>query len=242
MKKTQYLLLQARKKNDPMIEHEKSCFRRALECGKEELIAIDIIRENIKTHDLKKHPIIIIGGSGDFSIAKGGPWMKKVLEIMNYLYEASKITFASCWGFQAMAKARGGTVINNVKKAELGTTELWLTQDGKNDNVFKKLPSTFLAQMGHEDIVTTLPENAILLASSKKVKHEAFTFKNKPIYCTQFHPELNKNDLQKRMETYPSYIDKILGVSQNEFMNKYCLESNDTNKLILHFISEYMRD
>ena len=62
MKKTQYLLLQARKKNDPMIEHEKSCFRRALECGKEELIAIDIIRENIKTHDLKKHPIIIIGG------------------------------------------------------------------------------------------------------------------------------------------------------------------------------------
>ena len=168
--------------------------------------------------------------------------MHKVLEIMNYLYEESKITFASCWGFQAMAKARGGTVINNIKQAELGTTELHLTKNGRNDNIFKQLPSPFLAQMGHEDIVTKLPKNAILLASSRKVKNEAFKFKKKPIYCTQFHPELNKNDLKKRMETYPSYIDKILGVNQTDFMNKYCRESNDTNKLILHFITEYMKN
>jgi GMP synthase (glutamine-hydrolysing) len=159
---------------------------------------------------------------------------------MNYLYDHSKITFASCWGFQAMAKARGGEVIHDLEQAELGTTKLWLTNEGKKDKIFQHLPHTFLAQMGHEDIVKTLPLDAILLASSEKVKNEAFTFKKKPIYCTQFHPELNKNDFIKRMTRYPEYLEKILGISKMEFINKRCKNSKDTNKLILRFLQEHV--
>ena len=55
----------------------------------------------------------------------------------------------------------------------------------------------FLAQMGHEDIVIKKPDKSIVLASSKKIKIEAFCFQNKPIYCTQFHPELRVDDLKK---------------------------------------------
>ena len=159
---------------------------------------------------------------------------------MNYLYESSKTTFASCWGFQAMAKAKGGEVVQDLKEAELGTTELWLTEEGKKDHVFKNLPTNFFAQMGHEDIVKKLPQEAILLASSKKVKNEAFTFKNKPIYCTQFHPELNKNDLKKRMQIYPEYVTKILGISQEEFIKTKCIDSTDTDKLMINFINQYI--
>jgi len=240
MKSIKYLLIQARKANDPMIIHEKLCFARALKCEINNIQTKDIIRENINEKDIINTDAVIIGGSGDFSIAKGGSWLNKVLNFMNFLYNNSKVTFASCWGFQAMAKARGGHVINNINQAELGTTELWLNQNGKKDNIFKKLPDKFLAQMGHEDIVTKLPENAILLASSKKVKNEAFTFKNKPIYCTQFHPELNKYDLKKRMKTYPRYIKKILGITEKEFMEKYCQETTDTDQLMVNFIKEYI--
>ena len=130
-------------------------------------------------------------------------------------------------------------VINDLNKAELGTTEIWLTKEGQRDKIFKKLPNKFLAQMGHEDVVIKLPRESVLLASSKKVKNEAFRFIKKPIYCTQFHPELNKNDLKERMETYPAYIEKILGISKKEFINTRCFDSKDTEKLLLNFINTY---
>ena len=238
--KKKYLLLQARKYSDPMIQHEIECFRRSLNCKKKDIHSLDIIRDEINIDSFKEFEIFIIGGSGDYSIAHGGKWMNKVLDIMNYLYENSKITFASCWGFQAMAKARGGIVVNDLNRAELGTIQLSLTEEGKKDPIFGKLPSTFLAQMGHEDIVDRLPKDAILLASSEKVQNEAFRFKKKPIYGTQFHPELHKNDLAKRMKIYPNYVSKILGISQQDFMLKKCIDSEDTNLLILNFIKHYL--
>tara|TARA_B100000945_G_C20427100_1_gene621196 strand:- start:6791 stop:7522 length:732 start_codon:yes stop_codon:yes gene_type:complete len=232
MRNLKYILLQARKEKDPMIKHEAKCFQKSLNCHNENLHTIDLIRDQVTKSFFLNYDAVIIGGSGDFSIAKGGPWMNKVLDIMNYLYEENKITFASCWGFQAMAKARGGEVVHDLKRAELGTIELHLTTEGKKDKVFQNLPERFFAQMGHEDIVDKLPHDAILLASSKKVKNEAFRFKKKPIYCTQFHPELKKNDLKQRMETYPSYVRKILGISNSEFLKRHCLEAKDTEQLI----------
>ena len=129
MKKINYLLIQARKKNDPMQKHEKTCFARTLKCNISDIKCMDIIRDDIGVKHMGKADVVIIGGSGDFSIAKGGGWMTKVLECMNYLYENSKITFASCWGFQAMAKARGGEVVQDLEEAELGTIELQLTNE-----------------------------------------------------------------------------------------------------------------
>tara|TARA_Y100001968_G_C19433926_1_gene758570 strand:- start:2096 stop:2824 length:729 start_codon:yes stop_codon:yes gene_type:complete len=242
MKKLKYLLLQARKDHDPMIKHEQKCFQKSLNCLSSNMTSIDLIRDKIQKENFQKFDAIIIGGSGDFSIAKGGVWLNKVLDTMNYLYEHSKVTFASCWGFQAMAKARGGEVVHDLKRAELGTTQVFLTNEGKKDIIFKHLPHMFLAQMGHEDIVEKLPDQAILLASSKKVKNEAFKFKNKPIYCTQFHPELKKIDLEKRMKRYPDYIRKILGISQKEFIEKKCIDSKDTDLLILNFIKQFTTD
>ncbi len=237
--KKKYLLLQARKWDDPMIQHEIECFQRSLNCTEKEIHSLDIIRDSFNMDSFKEFNVFFIGGSGDYSIAHGGKWMKKVLNTMNYLYENSKITFASCWGFQAMAKARGGIVVNDLKRAELGTIQLSLTKEGEKDPVFKTLPSKFLAQMGHEDIVDQLPKDAILLASSDKVHNEAFKFKEKPIYGTQFHPELHIKDLEKRMKTYPNYVSKILGISQEEFIEKKCFNSKDTSSLILNFVKYY---
>ena len=67
-----------------------------------------------------------------------------------------------------------------------------------------------------------------------------YSFKNKPIYCTQFHPELNKNDLKKRMQIYPEYVTKILGISQEEFIKTKCRDATDTDKLMINFINQYI--
>ena len=60
--------------------------------------------------------------------------------------------------------------------------------------------------IGHEDIVTDLPANADCLASSAEVPNEAFVFPGKPIYATQFHPELDREGLLMRIAAYPPYL------------------------------------
>ena len=131
MRKIKILLLQARKQNDPIIINELNCFSRSLNIEKKYFTIKDLTRDKIKYSDIKKNDFIIIGGSGDYSIAKGGLFMNQTMDIMKFLFDKSKETFGSCWGFQAMAKAIGGEVINNIKLAELGTTELKLTKKGK---------------------------------------------------------------------------------------------------------------
>jgi GMP synthase (glutamine-hydrolysing) len=139
------------------------------------------------------------------------------MESMRELYEFSKPTFASCWGFQAMARAMGGEVVTDIGRAELGTLKVSLTPEGKRDQVFSGLGDCFLAQMGHQDIVDRLPGDAIRLASTDLVENQAFCFAGKPIYCTQFHPELNRKALMERVRAYPQYIERIAGVTLEEF-------------------------
>lgn len=239
MKKLKILLLQARRQNDPIIINELNCFSRSLNIEKKQFTIKDLTRDNIKYSDIKKHDFIIIGGSGDYSIAKGGFFMNQTMDIMKFIFDKSKKTFGSCWGFQAMAKAIGGEVINNLKLAELGTVELKLTKKGQKDPIFGKMEKKFLCQMGHEDIVTKKPENSIILASSEKIEIEAFCFQNKPIYCSQFHPEIRVEDLKKRMRNYPKYINKILKISEKEFIDNHCLESKKSESILINYVNYF---
>tara|TARA_B100001758_G_C18202277_1_gene500467 strand:- start:37 stop:762 length:726 start_codon:yes stop_codon:yes gene_type:complete len=237
--KLSFLLIQARESNDPMIKNELECFKRILNSRFKKIQTIDITRDIITSRFIEKFDIILVGGSGNYSIAKGGFFMEQTLSVMQFLHEKSKPTFASCWGFQAMAKAMGGDVITDLKLAELGTIKLKLTKEGKKDPVFKYLSHNFFCQMGHEDIVIKQPKKSTILASSEKIKIEAFCFKNKPIYCTQFHPELRVQDLRFRMQTYPRYINKILGITTEKFLETKCFEAKESENLLNQFINTY---
>ena len=69
-----------------------ACFINKLQCNKRNIKNIDVIRDNINKKLIAKYDVVLIGGSGDFSIAKGGEWMGKVMDIMSHLYEVSKVT------------------------------------------------------------------------------------------------------------------------------------------------------
>jgi len=89
-------------------------------------------------------------------------------------------------------------------------------------------------QMGHEDRVISLPENAILLASSDRVRHQAYCFRDKPLYFTQFHPELTRDQLLERLRAYPKYVERISGLAYGEFASS-CYETPATAKLLQRF-------
>jgi len=212
-----YLLLQVRNPDDPMRRNEIEAFARVLEAPLEAIEVADLLSGRPDRETLDRADMVLLGGSGDYSVAEGGPWMAEALAAMRDLHAMAKPTFASCWGFQAMSVAMGGTCVTDPDRAEVGTIELRVTDAGRRDPVFGELGDTFFAQMGHMDRVDELPRGAVLLASSDRVANQAYRFEGLPIYCTQFHPELNRYDLVSRFEAYPSYVEKATGLTPEAF-------------------------
>jgi GMP synthase (glutamine-hydrolysing) len=233
-----YLLLQTRNVGDPMAAQEVRCFSRALDCPISAIDVFDLLSAAPTIEKLQQTDMILLGGSGHYSAAGSGEWLERALDSMREIHRLAKPTFASCWGFQAMARAMGGRCINDLPNSEVGTIELRLTEAGRSDPIFGQLPPTFAAQAGHEDHVVALPPDAALLASSNRVPEQAFRFIGRPIYCTQFHPELNRKAMLERVIAYPEYIARIARVPFQTFTESL-RESPEANSLLPRFVEHF---
>lgn len=231
----QFLLLQARDSDDPIRSQEVDCFAHALNCKASAFQVVNILQNWPAASDLSSASAVFIGGSGDYSAADDGEWLTPVLVRLRELCESGKPVFASCWGFQAIARALGGQCIHDPAHAELGTVSLRLTEAGQSDPLFGELPSTFLGHAGHQDHVVKLPPGAVLLASTGCVEQQAFRLADRPVYCTQYHPELTLDRFLERVRAYPQYVEKIAGVPYPEFADS-CQETPDSNRLLKRFV------
>ncbi len=198
------LLLQAREPDDPMGPQERRVFAGFLGIPERELAVFSLVRGRPPEALLDEAELVFIGGSGDYSVVRH--WNDDVQHTMERLYERAGPTFGSCWGFQALARALGGEVVQERRYVEVGFRELRLTDAGRRDPVFGGAGDRFPAVIGHEDTVTRLPDGAVCLASTEAVENQAFRFRDRPIYGTQFHPELGREDLIARLANYPRYI------------------------------------
>lgn len=230
-----YTLLQVRNADDPMRQNEVDAFARVLQTPRQKIRVFDLLAPTPIEAIFDVTDVFLLGGSGHYSVAGSGAWLDRALQTLRAVYDSGRPTFASCWGFQAMARAMGGAVVNDLPRAEVGTHKLFLTEAGRNDPVFRVLGDSFSAQMGHEDRVVRLPPGATLLASSELVENQAYRFDERPIYCTQFHSELNCSDLLARVEAYPHYVERIAGVPHDEFCRSIC-ETPETEKLLRRFV------
>ena len=232
-----YLLLQVRNADDPMRQQEVACFARARGTTTEKIHVFDLLKQALDPNDFRSLDMFLLGGSGDYSATGDGEWLRRALDSLRAVHASGKPTFASCWGFQAMARGLGGRLINDPAHAEIGTHRLRLTEAGKHDPVFGPLGDSFLGQMGHEDCVIELPPGATLLASSDRVTNQAYRFENAPIYCTQFHPELNCGDLLERVRQYPHYVERIAGLPPERF-GEMIEETPETEALLRRFVRQ----
>lgn len=233
-----FLLLQVRDPDDPMREQEVACFVRALDVDPGQIAVFDLLRAAPTRGELDRFDMVLLGGSGRYSVARSeGEWIERTLDGLREIHRLAKPTFASCWGFQAMARAMGGRVVHDLERAEVGTHTLRLTEAGRADPLFGPLGESFRGQMGHEDRVAELPPGATLLASSSRVENQAYRFDGRPIYATQFHPELNREDLLGRVRTYPEYIHRIADVSIEKF-EEFCEDTPEAEALLRRFLEQ----
>ena len=217
-----------------MMAHEVSSFERALAPIPAEIAVFDLLGGKLRGRDLAGTDLVLLGGSGAYSAAIGGPWFATAMDSLRTVHASGVPAFASCWGFQGMA------VVQDRSRAEVGTHRVFLTPEAGDDPVFGGLPRSFAAQMGHEDLVEELPPHTTLLASSEAVVNQAYRFEDAPIYCTQFHPELDSEGLLARLSTYPRYAAEVVGAPFQTIADRF-EETPEANRLVRLFVENVLR-
>lgn len=218
-----------------MREHEHQCFADQLRIAQSTINTWNLLQGPPPIDRVQDAAAVLVGGSGDYSVVHGGPWLPAALDAMRRLVDEGVPTFASCWGFQAMSLALGGRVDHLPTRGHVGTCMLNATSAGQRDALFGKLGKTFAAQLGHEDVVTDAPDGATVLATSAYGDIQAWRIGGLNIWGTQFHPELRMEDLALRLRTYPKYITDMLGMTWDDFAQSHLQPSPRTDALLNAF-------
>lgn len=198
-----FLLLQARDPGDRMAPHEHDCFARTLNVPLDAIAIHSLLEGAPSPAVLEQVDAILVGGSGDYSVLGDEPFIRTFLTFLEQVVVGQKFpTFASCFGFQGLVLAGGGDVVCDKEGAEVGTFELHLTDAGRTDPLMAEVGSVFYAQLGHKDRADRLPAGMINLAYSEKTPYQALRIDGAPVFATQFHPELTREDNAMRYRTY----------------------------------------
>ncbi len=153
---------------------------------------------------LERKPAALILSGGPASVyAEGAPSVDAAM------FEAGVPAFGICYGFQAMARALGGSVAH-TGLAEFGKTELTvLPEPGA---LFRELPETQSVWMSHGDAVSEAPPGFAITATTDGAPVAAFEdTTGRRLAGVQFHPEvLHTAHGQKVLE---HFLYDVAGVS-----------------------------
>jgi GMP synthase (glutamine-hydrolysing) len=104
-----------------------------------------------------------------------------------YLDKAEVPILGICAGHQFMARHFGG-VVKPSQLPEFGKILLTLCTD--DEPLFEGVLKTSIVWESHNDEITVLPEDFLILARSENCKIQAIRHKKKQFYGLQFHPEV----------------------------------------------------
>ena len=220
MNSKKLLVIQFR--TDVSREHEQSCIQKHMDLSEHEIWYYNVFDDTSTYEELfniiKDHRLpTVISGSGEYYISRKNDtpemqervdaMIKGMCPIIDFLMKENIPTIGLCFGHQLMALCLGADLGFPAEHAETGIFQINLNDKGQAEKIFEGLPTQFNAILGHQDTVLSIPEGAELLASSQRCETQAFKYSDM-IYSTQFHPELDYEGLQERLQLYPSYVQE----------------------------------
>ena len=106
-------------------------------------------------------------------------------KIVTFSIKSNTKLLGICYGAEILALTLGGTIRKISPQKGEETVEVL-----KENSIFSNPLNVFES---HSFEISKLPKSLITIGKSKNCKHEIIQYKNKPIYGTQFHPEMSPN-------------------------------------------------
>jgi len=116
------------------------------------------------------------------------PWSLAVETWIQTLVKAEIPLLGICYGHQLLGRAMGGQVGYHPQGKEVGTFDIRLRPECREDPLFSGLPAQFPVHTTHSQSVLALPPGAVLLAENDFEPHHAFRL-GTCAWGVQFHPE-----------------------------------------------------
>jgi GMP synthase (glutamine-hydrolysing) len=172
--------------------------------------------------DLDDWSGVILGG-GPYN-ASDPPEMKsstqiraesELLSLISDIVDRDFPFLGCCYGVGMLGSVIGATVDRSYPEPVAAVT-VTLTEAGRDEPLFAELPDVFDAFGGHKEAASSLPSQAVCLASSPDCPVQAFRVGTNT-YATQFHPELDLPGLLTRVRIYqhagyfaPAELDAVV--------------------------------
>ncbi len=169
-----------------------------------------------ESFDYSNADAFIITGS-KYSVYENIPWIDSLKRMVNKIIESKKPILGICFGHQLLASCLGGNVEKNIYGWELGSYKISLTTEGQSNPLFDNFQNNDIAYESHQDVVSSLPLDAVELAYTNK-GNQSFCVDDF-LYGVQFHPEFSYDVTHKlmdlRIKRGVEIDDKNLIISKN---------------------------
>ncbi|MEU4015510.1 type 1 glutamine amidotransferase [Microbacterium sp. NPDC028030] len=140
--------------------------------------------------------LVLLGGGLMPDDDDRAPWLAPERALAAEAIERDLPTLGICLGGQLLAHVAGGEVKAKTGPVERGATPIHPTTAGRQDAVLSVLGDGAPMIENHQDMITRLPSDAVLLASSDLVENQAFRL-GAHVRGVQFHPEASAADLAR---------------------------------------------
>ncbi|MGZ8744797.1 MAG: glutamine amidotransferase [Nocardioides sp.] len=189
---------------------------------------------------------VVLGG-GPFNIsdplAAKSPVQRRVESELHDLalaaVDADFPFFGACYGIGTLGTLQGG-VVDRTYGEPIGAVSIRQTEAGVSDPLFGVMPERFDAFLGHKEAVTRMPTGGVLLAGGDACPVQAFRL-GRNVYATQFHPELDRDGLCLRIDTYrhhgyfdPPQADELMRLARASVVT-------EPPRLLARFVELYAR-
>tara|TARA_B100000214_G_scaffold244184_1_gene179061 strand:+ start:256 stop:984 length:729 start_codon:yes stop_codon:yes gene_type:complete len=191
------------------------------------------------TDVLNGYNALYVGGASEANVLEPNKYefVDYCIQLIRYAGDVGLPTFASCFGFQLAVLAFDGTILSKDTDYEMGSIPIRLTNLAEIDPVFKGTSDNFPALSIHRQYAIELPPNLDLLAYTDQCLH-SFKLRNKPLWAFQFHPEVDRATVFKRLAIYKEAYTS----SEEEFQTVLdsLVETPESHNLMLNFVNRVL--
>jgi GMP synthase (glutamine-hydrolysing) len=131
----------------------------------------------------------VVTGSASM-VTEREPWSERTGLWLRDAVAAELPVLGICYGHQLLAQTFGGEVADNPRGRNIGTIDVRLTEEGRQDALFGGFEDVLHMPVSHLQAVTRLPEGARRLAVTERDDNHAFAL-SAYAWGVQFHPEFD---------------------------------------------------